>query len=100
MVSMVMPETGLRAVVAMALAATEVKKNENTRVSARPIKTMGGRAVEVAQERRHRNGAGNHAQQDGHHRDVAVRALRRSRLPAPERAQRHPERAGHDAHGF
>ena len=36
MVSMVMPETGLRAVVAMALAATEVKKKENSSVSARP----------------------------------------------------------------
>ena len=35
-VSIVMPETGLRAVVAMALAATEAKKNEKTRVSRRP----------------------------------------------------------------
>ena len=34
-VSIVMPETGLRAIVAMALAATEVKKNENTSVSIR-----------------------------------------------------------------
>ena len=33
-VSIVMPETGLRAVVAMALAATEVKKNEKSSVSA------------------------------------------------------------------
>ena len=32
-VSMVMPETGLRAVVAMAVAATDVKKNEKTSVS-------------------------------------------------------------------
>ena len=38
-VSMVMPETGLRAVVAMALAATDVKKNEKTSVSASPIAT-------------------------------------------------------------
>ena len=30
MVSMVMPETGLRAMVAMAFAATEVKKKANT----------------------------------------------------------------------
>ena len=36
MVSMVMPETGLRAVVAMALAATEVKKKEKSSVSTRP----------------------------------------------------------------
>ena len=36
MVSMVMPEAGLLAVVAMALAATEVKKNENTSVNTRP----------------------------------------------------------------
>ena len=33
MVSIVIPETGLRAVVAMALAATEVKKNEKSSVS-------------------------------------------------------------------
>ena len=39
MVSIVMPETGLRAVVATALAATEVKKNEKTSVSARPAAT-------------------------------------------------------------
>ncbi len=39
MVSIVMPEIGLRAVVAMALAATEVKKKEKSRVSARPIST-------------------------------------------------------------
>ena len=37
MVSMVMPETGLRAVVAMALAATEVKKNEKSTISATPM---------------------------------------------------------------
>src|ERR1039457_5484105 len=38
-VSIVIPETGLRAVVAMALAATDVKKNEKTIVSASPIAT-------------------------------------------------------------
>ncbi len=36
MVSIVMPETGFRAVVAMALAATDAKKNEKISVSARP----------------------------------------------------------------
>jgi len=44
-VSMVMPDTGLRAVVAMALAATEVKKNEKSSVSSRPMphpETYGG----------------------------------------------------------
>ena len=35
-VSIVIPETGLRAVVAIALAATDVKKNEKTSVSAEP----------------------------------------------------------------
>ena len=34
-----MPLAGLLAVVAMALAATVVKKNENSSVSARPIPT-------------------------------------------------------------
>ena len=39
-VSIVIPDTGLRAVVAMALAATEVKKNENTSVSATPTASV------------------------------------------------------------
>ena len=39
MVSIVIPETGLRAVVAMAFAATEVKKNEKMSVRARPMAT-------------------------------------------------------------
>ena len=37
MVSMVIPDTGLRAVVAMALAATEVKKKENNSARATPV---------------------------------------------------------------
>jgi hypothetical protein len=37
-VSIVMPETGLRAVVAIALAATEVKKKEKTSVRPMPIR--------------------------------------------------------------
>ena len=44
MVSMVMPETGFRAVVAMALAATEVKKNEKNRVSASPARITASEA--------------------------------------------------------
>src|ERR1017187_3749388 len=39
MVSIVIPETGLRAVVAMALAATEVKKNEKSSVNPKPTAT-------------------------------------------------------------
>ena len=38
-VSIVIPETGLRAVVAMALAATDVKKKEKTSVRPRPMRT-------------------------------------------------------------
>ena len=41
-VSIVMPDTGLRAVVAMALAATDVKKNEKTSVSASPAAMIAG----------------------------------------------------------
>src|SRR6188474_3769974 len=37
MVNMVMPETGLRAVVAMHRAATEVKKNEKNRTNTTPM---------------------------------------------------------------
>jgi len=44
MVSIVIPDTGLRTVVAMALAATLVKKNEKTNASMTPIRTtMGSR---------------------------------------------------------
>ena len=42
MVSIVIPDTGLRAVVAIALAATDVKKNENSRASATPVITTAG----------------------------------------------------------
>lgn len=38
-VSIVMPDTGLRATVAIALAATDAKKNENTSVRPRPTTT-------------------------------------------------------------
>ena len=38
-VSIVIPEIGFRAVIAIALAATEVKKKENRSVSARPTST-------------------------------------------------------------
>src|ERR1017187_2746688 len=52
MVSMVIPDTGLRAVVAMALAATEVKKKENSSVSTRPtiktVKETGKRPKKIA----------------------------------------------------
>ena len=52
-VSIVMPETGLRAVVAIALAATEVKKNENTSASATPaIRIAGERGRRRAEEDR------------------------------------------------
>ena len=55
-VSIVMPETGLRAVVAMALAATEVKKNENTSVSSRPaMSTVDGRPQRAEEDRRRRS---------------------------------------------
>ena len=75
MVSMVMPETGLRAVVAMALAATLVKKNENTSASSTPDQDHGGRGATGCRATRHGDRAHHHAQQDGHHRDIAVGAL-------------------------
>ena len=46
-VSMVMPEIGFLAVIAIALAATEVKKKENSSVSARPISTASSDSVSV-----------------------------------------------------
>ena len=50
-VSIVMPDTGLRAVVAIALAATEVKKKENTRVRTRPSADHGRTTAEACSER-------------------------------------------------
>ena len=48
--SMVMPEAGLLAVVAMALAATEAKKKANSSVSARPQAEDGPRNMEMPEE--------------------------------------------------
>ena len=87
MVSIVMPETGLRAVVAIALAATEVKKNEKSSVSTRPADDRSKRAVEVPQERCDRDRAHDHADQDGHDRDVAVGPLVRRLAAVPESAK-------------
>ena len=53
-VSIVMPDTGLRATVAMALAATDAKKNENTSVSARPMQHDVQRRRQAAEEHRDR----------------------------------------------
>ena len=61
MVSIVMPETGLRAVVAIALAATEVKKNEKTSVSTRPTRMTDRRGGEPAEEDAHADRADGHA---------------------------------------
>src|ERR1035441_8689846 len=47
MVSMVIPDTGLRAVGAMALAATEVKKKENSSASATPVITTMGELLRL-----------------------------------------------------
>ena len=47
MVSMVIPDTGFRAVVAIALAATEVKKNENSSASATPAITTAGELLRL-----------------------------------------------------
>ena len=46
-VSMVMPDTGLRAVVAIAFAATDVKKNEKSSVSSSPAMSTGMRRRSV-----------------------------------------------------
>ena len=51
-VSIVIPETGLRAVVAIALAATEVKKNEKTSIRTSAIADDRPRGAERAEEGR------------------------------------------------
>ena len=67
MVSIVIPETGLRAVVAMALAATDVKKKEKTSVSTSPIPTTRPRNRQSAQEHRYTDRTNHDSEKDGHH---------------------------------
>ena len=97
MVSMVMPETGLRAVVAIALAATEAKKNENTSVSTRPIASTAGDGARLPKKTAAPSAVTTTPMQDRHHRDVAVGALQPRLLAVPERAGGDREGAGHDA---
>ena len=76
-VSIVMPETGLRAVVAMALAATDVKKNENTQRRAPARCAIGGERRRAACRRTTATARApsDHADQLREDRDVAVGAL-------------------------
>ncbi len=97
MVSMVMPDTGLRAVVAMALAATEVKKNEKTQGQADAREHDSGRAVEIAEEDADGEGAQDHAEQDGHDGQIAVGAFAGCRARRAEGFERDAEGIGHDA---
>jgi hypothetical protein len=87
MVSMVIHDTGLRAVVAMALAATEVKKNENSSASATPVITMAGVRCVLAEDLMAKVTT---TQQDGRYRHIAVQTPP-MRAAAAERFQRHAE---------
>src|SRR6266567_4823843 len=94
-VSMVIPETGLRAVVAMAFAATEVKKNEKTRVSARPTRTTSREAPRLpkkAPAARVETTTPVRIAVTG----MSIRALDARSLALPEGPGRDRERAGHD----
>ena len=91
MVSIVIPLTGLRAVVAIALAATEAKKNEKTSVSSRPRPSTVQRDLQTAQQQRHANRAHHHAQQNRDHRQVAVGALHVLILAAGKALERNRE---------
>ena len=64
MVSIVMPEIGLRAVVAIAFAATEVKKNANSRVRARPTRTTSSDWPRVEKKTPGGEGREDHPDQD------------------------------------
>src|ERR1022692_4507092 len=123
MVSMVMPETGLRAVVAMALAATEVKKNEKSSVSARPTRIAAGEAARLPSKmatpmaltitpisiasmemsRSVRSKPASPAALASWPRRNARAAMANDPatiVAAPECARRDGERSGHHAHGF
>ena len=76
MVSMVMPEAGLLAVVAIALAATEVKKNENSSVSTRPNASTVQETWKRPKKTATQSAPSTTPEQYGHHRNVAVSALR------------------------
>ena len=97
MVSIVMPETGLRAVVAMALAATEAKKKEKTSVNAVPMPDDGPRHGQTARERQRTPIALTSTPRKieiMEHRDRC--ALPGDDFAAAEGAQRDAERTGDD----
>ena len=81
-VSIVMPDTGLRAVVAIALAATEVKKKEKTSVSSRPTRRRGA-CCRGFRRRSPTPSADTTPDQDRHHGHVPVGAL--DAAPSPLR---------------
>ena len=96
-VSMVMPETGLRAVVAMALAATDVKKNEKTQRQQQAKSDVRRRsASSVPKKTATASAPIDHADELCHDRDVAVGALAAG-VAVTERARGDAERAADDA---
>ena len=89
MVSMVMPETGLLAVVAMALAATEVKKNAKTSVSTRPRTSDGPGGLQRPKKMADDERAGHDAEQDG---EIGMSRSVRSGAAPPRRGGRRAAR--------
>ena len=92
-VSIVMPDTGLRAVVAIAFAATDVKKNEKTSTRARPMRTTTDERPQVVEKDRHGDGRHDDADEDARDGDVAVGPLDSLALAVPERLRRDREGA-------
>ena len=94
-VSIVIPETGLRAVVAMALAATDVEEGKNQgQQQPNSDHTPGHR--QSAEQHCYADRTNHNSEKDGHHRYVTIGTLLCNGLLLPENTQRNTKRTGHD----
>ena len=82
-VSIVMPDTGLRAVVAIAFAATDVKKNENSSVSPSPTRITDGARVSRPRKIADAHRADRDPRQNAHRPECPGRCAR----PPPRRVR-------------
>ena len=90
-VNKVMPLAGLLAVVAIALAATVVKKNAKSRVSAEAHRDHGPRNMKESEEGGYCDRADDHAEENGDDGNVTVSAFHLRRFAVAEGMERDAE---------
>ena len=99
-VSRVIPEAGLFAVAAMALAATVVKKNAEEQRQRQAHRQHGPADMQLSKEDSYGDRSHHHAEEYGHDRNIAVGPLRVRRFAVAEGVQRDAERSRHHAQRF